>query len=121
AATWFDDAGRTTHQASYGDNGGSAFSRPGTPPEPDSSDDVIVHKTTFDLSGQVFQTIDNRGIVTRYTHDAAGRRTAVIENYVDGTPGPDEDRTTLYTYTADGQIATLTAKMPSGTNDQVTR
>ena len=87
---------------------GSAFgfTRPGTAPEPNSSDDVIVTKFVYDSAGRVKDTIDNKGIVSRREYDAMGRVTKLTENYIDGTPGDDNDRITLYTYNADGQIVT---------------
>ena len=54
--------------------------------------------------------------------DHAGRVTKSIQNYQDGVVSasyPDEDVTVETAYTADGQIATLTAKNPA-TGDQVT-
>ena len=102
---------------------GSAFgfTRPGTAPEPNSSDDVIVTKFLYDSAGRVKDTIDNKAIVSRSEFDAMGRVTKLTENYIDGTPGDDNDRITLYTYNADGPIVTQTADMPSGTDDQVTK
>ena len=44
--------------------------------------------------------------VSRREYDAMGRVTKLTENYIDGTPGDDNDRITLYTYNADGQIVT---------------
>jgi len=59
----------------------------------------------------------------RTEFDAAGRVTKQIENYVDGDPttgNDDEDRTVVFTYTADGQQATITAKQKSAADDQTT-
>ena len=59
----------------------------------------------------------------RVLHDHAGRVIRTIENYVDGDPSTgssEEDMTVATTYTAAGQLATLTAVNPN-TGDQVTR
>lgn len=119
-ATWYDDGHHTTHDVNYGTNGGASFTRPGTPPEPNTSDNYIVEKTLYDASGRVKDRIDNRGIVTRFEYDGLGRRTKHIENYVDGVPGNDNDRTTTTAYNAAGKITSLTAVMPSGTPSQTT-
>lgn len=119
-ATWYDDGHRITHDVNYGTNGGSAFTRPGTPPEPNTSDSYIVEKTLYDASARVKDRIDNRGIVTRFEYDALGRRTKQIENYIDGVSGNDNDRTTTSAYNADGNVTALTAVMPSGTPSQTT-
>ena len=79
------------------------FTRPGTAPEPNSSDDVIVTKFVYDSAGRVKDTIDNKAIVSRSEFDAMGRVTKLTENYIDGTPGDDNDRITLYTYNAEEQ------------------
>ena len=59
----------------------------------------------------------------RTEYDAMGRRTKVIANYTDGTPGGgthvDEDQTVSYAYT-DGLQVTITADLPSPQTDQVT-
>ncbi|MCC7013302.1 MAG: hypothetical protein IT454_12125 [Planctomycetes bacterium] len=66
---------------------------------------------------------DPKGLVTRNEYDAAGRRTKVIANYVDGTPGGgtngDEDQVVSYAY-IDGLQVSITADLPSGETDQVT-
>lgn len=104
----------------------SAFTRPGTPPDPNSSDGVIVVKTEYDGAGHAFLTTDNKGIETLRLYDALGRTLTVQENYTgtapsEGTPSDEENRTTRYTYNADSQVVTQTADMPSGTDDQVTK
>ena len=64
--------------------------------------------------------LDPSDIRTKSEYDALGRTTATIENYIDGTPSDDTDRTTRYTYDGMGNVLTMTADMPSGTNDQTT-
>ena len=99
------------------------FTRPSMPPEPDSSDDVIVTKYVYDDAGRQQQVIDNLGRQTRREYDAMGRTEKVIENYVDGSPAdanPDEDRVTTYTYNAAGQVTEQTADLEGTGNDQTT-
>ncbi|MCC6680525.1 MAG: hypothetical protein IT445_06440 [Phycisphaeraceae bacterium] len=104
-------------------SGGWAFSRPETPPEPNSSDGVIVTKTEYDDAGNPYKVTDNTGIETRREYDALGRPRKVVENYDDGAPldsAPDVDRITTYTYNAANQIATQTADLEDTESDQTT-
>lgn len=122
-ASWFDGADRVIASANYGTNADSSLSRPDTVPS--RSDTVLVTSMVYNDAGMVYRTTDPAGIETRKTFDQVGRVTSTIENYDDGDPttgSADKDRTTTYTYTADGRIATLTAKMQAAANadDQVT-
>jgi RHS repeat-associated protein len=124
-----DSLGRTVASVDYGTNGGGTFSRPDTIPA--RSDSVLVSSTSFDAAGNVAETVDPSGMVTQYEYDDAGRKTAVIENVQDVSssssssssssggcdPSDDANRTTRFTYTPDGQQATLTAVNPR-TGDQ---
>ena len=119
-AYWFDEVGRQKAVANYGTNGDSALTRPDTVPA--RSDTVLVTTTEFDSAGQAYKTIDPAGREDRQEFDDAGRVVKSIQNYQDGVVSasyPDEDVTVETAYTADGQIATLTAKNPA-TGDQVT-
>jgi RHS repeat-associated protein len=120
-AHWYDGAGRQKATADYGTNGGASFSRPSTVPT--RSDTVLVTTVEFNNDGEPYKSIDPKGTETRREFDDAGRRTKLIENYVDGDPSTgtaDQDRTTQWAYTADGLVKTLTAKNPT-TGDQVTK
>ena len=57
--------------AALGVSGGSAFAftRPGTPPEPNSSDTVLVTKIGYDAVGRQQDVTDNAGKVTRTEYD----------------------------------------------------
>ena len=119
-AYWFDEVGRQKAVANYGTNGDTSLSRPNTVPS--RSDTVLVTTTEFDSAGQAYKTIDPAGREDRQEFDDAGRVVKSIQNYQDGSVNasyPDEDVTVETAYTADGQIATLTAKNPA-TGDQVT-
>ncbi len=118
-ANWHDGLGRVVASADYGTNGGTALTRPDTVPA--SSDTVLVSTTSFDAAGEVATTTDPAGMVTKYEFDDAGRQTKLIENYQPssssssssaGTGCPNSDdvnRTTVTTYTPDGDVATLVA------------
>jgi YD repeat-containing protein len=115
---WPDALGRTKNQANYGTNGGSTLSRPSTAPA--RSDTVLVTTTDFNDRGEAYQTSDPKGTKFYAEFDHAGRQTKKIDNYVDGIPSGDTDRTVELTYNTDGRLKTLTTKN-SVTGDQVTK
>lgn len=134
SANWFDGVGRPVANANYGTNGGTAFVRPDVPPTP--SDTILVGFISYDSSGKVSTTIDPAGMVTCAFYDNAVRTVEVIENCpilnssssssssASSDIGPcansdDTNRTTRYTYTPDGDQATMTA-VNSRTGDQTT-
>jgi RHS repeat-associated protein len=134
AAAWHDGIGRVVATAAYGTNGGSALSRPSTVPS--RSDTCLVSTTEFNSRGEAYKVVDPKATVTRQEFDDAGRRTKLIENYRESRgsssssssssssnnecPGSDDaNRTTVWTYTADNKIATLTA-LNAETGDQTT-
>ena len=117
---WFDGAGRQVGTANYGTG---TLDRTAQTTVPARSDSVLVTTTEYNDCGEAFKTVDPAGREDRQVFDDAGRLTTTIDNYVDGNPatgGSDEDVTVERTYTADGQVATLTAKNPV-TGDQTTR
>jgi len=129
SAMWQDGIGRTVATADYGTNGGTSLSRPDTIPE--SSDTILVSFTHFDDAGNAYELVDPAGMVTRREFDDLGRVVAEIKNYKpddsssssssggDCEPSDDTNVTTRYTYTPDGQQATMTAVNPR-TTDQMT-
>jgi RHS repeat-associated protein len=110
-AYYYDVGDRTTAVASYGTYGASSWTRPGTVAS--RSDTVLVSSMTYDAAGRTYETTDPKALVNRTTYDALGRTLKTIENYVDGTVGDDNDKTTEYTYNAAG-MTTLTAKLTGG-------
>ena len=60
----------------------------------------------------MLDTVDPKGIVTRYGYDMLGRQTQTIADYTDGTPTSDSNQTTDYTYDGNGDVLTMTAVMP---------
>lgn len=111
-ALYPDALGRTVATADYGTNGGAAFTRSATIPA--RSDTVLVTTVEYDSAGNVLQTTDPKGIVTRYEYDDLGRKVTVIED--DG----GTDRTTRATYTPDGLQATLVAENADTGNQTTT-
>jgi RHS repeat-associated protein len=120
AVMYYDTLSRLTDTAIYGTNIGSTFSRPGSVAS--RSDTVLVTTHTYNGDGSLLEIEDAKGLKTRHAYDASARITTVVKNYVDGTPGGgthnDQDRTIVYLY-VDGLLTSMTADMPSGT-DQVT-
>jgi len=115
-ASWIDGVGRTFGSANYGTNGGSTFSRPATVPT--RSDTILVSTTSYNNDGEVFSTLNPQNMETRYEYNAAGRQVTQIENYVSSGSAADQNRTIWTTYTADGQVKTLTASNADTGNQQ---
>jgi RHS repeat-associated protein len=120
-AAWYDGLGRTIASANVGTNGNTPYDRPDTVPA--RSDDVLLTTTLYNNAGQAYLMTDPAGRTQRQTFDALGRLVESVQNYIDGVVDaahPDEDVTARRTYTADGQLATLTAVNPT-TGDQTTQ
>lgn len=117
-ANYPDTIGRAQATASYGTNGGASFTRSATIPA--RSDTVLVSSTEYNNRGEAFKTIDPKGTENREEFDDAGRRIKVIQNYKASPSGSDESNTTVFTYSPDNAILTITAKN-STTGDQTTR
>jgi RHS repeat-associated protein len=109
-ATWFDGIGRPIATGNYG--AAPSFTRPSTPPTASSSS-VLTTASSYDEGGRAYQAIDPKGIVAQKAFDNANRVTQTIED-VGGL-----NRTINYTWTLDGQKATMTAVNPT-TGDQTT-
>jgi len=115
-ATWIDGVGRQFASADYGTNGGATFTRPATVPT--RSDTILLSTTSYNNDGEVFSTLDPQNTETRFEYDDAGRQVIQIENYVSSGTNADQNRTTWTTYTADGQVFTLTASNSDTGNQQ---
>lgn len=110
-AYYYDFGDRTTAVANYGTYGASSWTRASSVPS--RSDTILVTNFDYDSAGRQWKVTDPKGIESRTSFDALGRTTKTIENYVDGTVGDDNDKTTEYTYNAAG-MTTLTAKLTGG-------
>jgi len=125
-AQWYDSFDRMVDVVQYGTNDASAnvatFDRDGLS-VPARADDKLRTSYEFNTDGTLKQTTDPKGLITRYEYDALGRQTAVIANYVDGTPGGgtngDQDQVVRYGFT-NGLQTSITADLPSPETDQVT-
>ena len=95
------------------------------------SDTVLVNSTIYNDAGEVFETTDSAGMITRMTNDAAGREIQRIMNYQASSSSSggggsgcedsaDTNITVEMTYTADGNLSTLTA-LNAYTGDQTTQ
>ena len=128
AAFYPDALGRPQAQCNYGTNGDAAFTRSSTIPA--SSNGVLVASTNYNSRGEAYQEIDPAGRLDQTTFDDAGRRTELVLN-VQGScssyssssnslpTSDDRNNTTLWSYTPDSLVATLTA-VNAATGDQVT-
>ena len=79
AAAYYDNADRLTADVDVGTNGGTAWTRPATPPAP--SDTVLVTSYVYNAAGWVQDVIDPLGIDTRTMYDALGRTTETVADY----------------------------------------
>jgi len=72
--------------------------------------DPLLHQTgyTYDgLGNQVFKT-DAENVVTKYEYNANNRLTAVVDNYISGTPEDAQTNVrTEYTYDANGNLLSI--------------
>jgi YD repeat-containing protein len=111
-ASYYDTANRLTGTVDVGTNGGSAYTRPTSPPSP--SDTVLVTSFTFTAAAFLDTTTDPRGIVQKNYYDNLGRTTKTIEDYTDGTPTNSSNKTTEFTYDGNDNTLTVKADMPGG-------
>jgi RHS repeat-associated protein len=117
-ASWFDKAIRQTDVVEYGDNGGSTFTRPTTPPAPNTSDNYLVTHYDFDTGGRQDRMTDNLGRVAKQVFDGLSRPTDVIENF-SGSGNPVEtdlasNRHLTLVYDTVGRLSQRTALNPKG-------
>ena len=115
-AYYYDLADRLTASADVGTNGGTAYARPSSVPA--RSDTVLVTGYGYDAAGNVEDVTDPKGIVTRTSHDALGRATQTVEDYTDGTPTDNSNKTTRYAYDGNDNLVALTVVLPGGGQQQ---
>jgi YD repeat-containing protein len=112
AAAYYDAADRLTASVDVGTNGGSAWTRPGTPPSP--SDTVLVTSYAYNAMGLVQDVTDPKGVDARTLYDNLGRVTKTIQDYTGGTPGAENDVAVEYGYDGDGHTTSVQADEPGG-------
>ena len=118
-ANWYDGAGRSTTTANYGTNDNVSVTRSDLPPEP--SDDILVTTTTYNACGEVAETTDPSGMITRTEYNDAGQTVRTIQNAtLESGMCSDTNVTVEQEYNLDGQLKNLIAKNPV-TGDQITR
>ncbi len=121
-AKWFDPMHRESVVVAYGTNDGTDLtSRSGSPPStgPSETDqERLVTTYAYTIKSEVFEVSDPMGRELRTEYNDPGLTTKRIENYVNGTPGTDDDRTMEYTYDSSGRLWKVTAK--ATTTDQIT-
>ncbi len=110
AAAYYDLAERPTVTVNVGTNGGTAWTRPSTVPA--ASDTVLVTTQQYNPAGWVSDVFDPRSIDTHTVYDALGRTTQTVEDYTNGTPTSNTNKTTDYSYDGDGNQLTVTAVEP---------
>ena len=121
SASWYDPLHRECVSVDYGTNGGTDLTTRPTGSPPSASDsDKLVTEFAHTIKSEVEEITDPEGLVTQVAYEDWGAQSSEIDNYDDGTPGPntDDDRTREDTYKSDGRPEKITAKA-SG-NDQVT-
>jgi YD repeat-containing protein len=111
-ASYYDLANRLTNKVDVGTNGGTAYTRPSSPPT--GSDTVLVTSLAYTAAGWVDTTTDPRGIIQKNYLDNLGRITKTIAAYTDGTPTNNTNKTTEYTYDGNNNVLTIKADMPAG-------
>jgi RHS repeat-associated protein len=110
-ASYYDGANRLTASVDVGTNGGTAYTRPASPPS--RSDTVLVTgNDAFTPAGWVDTATDPRGIQTKYFYDNLGRVTKTIQDY--GNQPSNANKTTEFTYDGNNNRLTIQADMPGG-------
>ena len=88
--------------------------------QPNSSDNYLVSKTTYNdvsAAGRIVDSIDNLGRTNETQYDLLGRTVRTIQNYDDGTVEETDtaaDLTTEYQYDSHGRMVTLIAYNAKG-------
>jgi len=112
AAAYFDNGDRLTSSVNVGTNGGTAWTRPSTPPA--SSATALVTTYAYNSMGLVQDVTDPMGIVQRTLYDNLGRTTKTIQDYTGAAQGNENDITTEYGYDGNNHVVSLQADEPGG-------
>jgi RHS repeat-associated protein len=112
AAAYYDNADRLTSTVDVGTNGGTAWTRPSTPPA--SSATVLVTSYAYNAMGLVQDVTDPAGIVNRTYYDNLGRVTKTIQDYTNGTETAESNITTEYGFDGNNNTTYVQADQPGG-------
>lgn len=113
-AYFYDGANRLTDVLEVGTNGGSAYTRPSTPPATSTATGLLTHYA-YDISDSNYAGLwavavtDPKGIVSRSYSDIGGRTIWTIESYNPSSTASDTNRRTNYTYNSAGQVTSMRA------------
>jgi len=110
SAAYYDSVDRLTASVDVGTNGGTAYTRPSTPPAP--SDTALVATESYNSAGWLGSETDPRGIVTNFSYDSLGRTTQTIAAYTNGVPTNTTNKTTQFAYDGNDNLTSMTAVMP---------
>jgi len=120
SAYFYDSLDRLANSVSIGNIGSTTFNRGNHTDTSTLPSGSLIAVTSYWPDGELNEVTDPKGVKAKYYHDAATRRTKSISNYVNGTPGPDDDDQVIeYGYT-NGLMTSLAARMASSSDDQVT-
>jgi hypothetical protein len=122
-ANYYDAADRLTASVNVGTSGGSAYTRPSSPPTPSDTALVTSFAYTYGLTSQGGLTedaTDPRGVDKRTVYDPLDRAIQTVVDYTNGTPTTSTNQTTNRTYDGMDNVVSVTAVMPSGTPSQTT-
>lgn len=104
SANWYDSIDRLIDTVRFGTYSAADFDRDagGFASAPARSDTALRTTFAFNPDGSTLSTTDPMNVQTRYLYDDLGRQTAVISNYVNGTPSSPptsvDDVYTRFTY-----------------------
>jgi YD repeat-containing protein len=116
AANYYDNADRLTASVDVGTNGGTAWTRPSSPPAPSAT--ALVTSYIYNAAGLVQDTIDPMGIDTRTLYDNLGRTIKTIQDYTGNAETADSDVATEYGYDGDNHVIYVRADEPGGSYQQ---
>jgi YD repeat-containing protein len=111
-ASYYDSADRDIADVNVGTNGGTAWTRPSTPPS--SSATVLVTTTAYNAAGWAQDVTDPVGIDARTYYDNLDRTIKTVQDYTDGTVTAETNATTEYGYDGSNHVVFVQADEPGG-------
>src|SRR5579884_4311104 len=114
-AYYYDPADRLLDTVNVGTNGGSSYTRPSSVPADSAT--VLVTSLSYNAAVLVQDTTEPRGLDTRDSYDALHRVTQEIQDYTNGTPTNETNKTTNLRYDGDNHTLTLQAVETGGASE----